>query len=68
MGKAERETIAYTNWKREQDAIEASKRDEDERKKAIEKKEAEEAEKKRQAEQRKIRSSQSSGKSRMNKR
>ena len=43
MGKAERETIAYTNWKREQDAIEASKRDEDERKKAIEKKEAEEA-------------------------
>lgn len=68
MRKAELETIQYTNLKSEHDAIEASKRDEEERKQAEEKKAAEELEKKRQQEQRKIRTAQSSGKSRMNKR
>ena len=32
MRQAEQETIEYTNWKREQDAIEASRREEEERK------------------------------------
>lgn len=62
MQNAEQETRHYNMLVKEQEAIEASRKEAEERQKAEEQKKAEEEEKKRKASAGKVRSSQSSGK------